>query len=542
MQVLDPTLAHTLSGVQPTLPPRITPGLIQRLASGATLLGGHHESLAVEAPFTRQPFGEVLLGTADDVQHAVERARRAQRGWAARPVAERAEVLIRLHDLLLKRQVEGLDLLQLETGKARYHAFLEYYATLSSARYYGYHGPSILRTRRRGSLIPLLGHTEVNYQPKGVVGIIGPWNYPLLLVLTDALPALLAGNAVVVKPAESTPFAALWGAHLLYEAGLPPELFHVVPGYGEEAGSALVDAVDYVHFTGSTEVGRIVAEQAAPALKGYSLELGGKNPAIVRHDADLNKAVVGLLEGCFLLAGQTCISVERLYIHTSVFDDFVTRFAAATKAMLLNARYDFSAHMGSLASTEQLDKVSAHVEDAVAKGATVVTGGRPLPELGPLFYAPTLLTDVREGMELYREETFGPVVALYPFSSDHEAVTLANDSEYGLNASIWTRDRSVARRLAGQLAIGMVGINDPNAATWGATDAPMGGFKASGVGRRNGPEGLLRFAEPQNVSSLLGWPLPTGPLVPGAYGISQRQMAEVVEAGFRLLRHLPGLR
>lgn len=538
MQVQDPILAHALTtDSESTLPPHLSTDLLRRLAAGATLCGGEREALPITAPFTGEPVGEVLLGTADDVRVAVERARKAQVAWAARPVAERAAVFLRYHDLLLERQAEGLDLIQLETGKSRYHAFVEYYAVIATARYYAYHGPNHLRSESRAGFIPLLTQVKVHHQPKGVVGVIAPWNYPLLLVFTDAIPALLAGNSVVVKPAEQTPFSALWGAQLLYEAGLPPELLHIVPGTGGDVGRALTDAVDYIHFTGSTEVGRIVGEQAAAQLKGFSLELGGKNPAIIRHDANLDVTVRGMQDACFLLSGQTCVSVERIYVHESVFDEFVTRFAALTEAMLINARYDFSAHMGALASQEQLDKVSEHVDDAVAKGATVVTGGRALPEIGPLFYAPTLLTGVREGMALYHEETFGPVVALYPFKTDEEALALANDSEYGLNASVWTRDLSAGRRMAERIECGMVGINDGFAATWGSVDAPMGGFKASGFGRRNGPEGLLKYTEPQNVATQL-----VAPIAPAALGLAQERFVGVVEAGFRLLRHLPGLR
>ncbi len=538
MQVQDPVLAQALaSDSEPTLPPHLSPDLFPRLAAGATLCGGEHESFAVETPFTRQAFGSVLMGTSADVDYAVERARRAQQSWAKLPVAERAATLLRFHDLLLERQAEGLDLIQLETGKARYHAFVEYYALVATARYYAYHGPKHLRSQFRTGFLPLLTQTEVHHQPKGVVGIIAPWNYPLLLVYTDAMPALLAGNAIVVKPAEQTPFSALWGAQLMYEAGLPPELLHIVPGYGADAGAALTEAVDYVHFTGSTEVGRTVGQQAAAGLKEFSLELGGKNPAIIRHDADLEKTVKGMQDTCFLIAGQTCVSTERIYVHESLFDEFVTRFAALTEAMLINARYDFSAHMGSLASQEQLDKVTAHVDDAVEKGATVVTGGQALPHIGPLFYAPTLLTGVRAGMDLFREETFGPVVAIYPFKTDDEALALANDSAYGLSASVWTRDLSTGRRLAECLECGMVGVNDGFFAAWGSIDAPMGGFKASGFGRRNGPEGLLKYTEPQNVATQL-----FAPMVPAALGFTQEAFAGVVDTAFRLIKHIPGLR
>jgi acyl-CoA reductase-like NAD-dependent aldehyde dehydrogenase len=324
---------------------------------------------------------------------------------------------------------------------------------------------------------------------------------------------------------------------LLYEAGLPPELFHVVPGSGEEIGSALIDETDHLHFTGSTEVGKIVAEQAASQLKGYALELGGKNPLVVRADADLDRTVDGVLQACFSSSGQLCISAERLYVHTSIFDAFVSRFADAVEAMDLNTHYDFSAHMGSLVSQEQLDKVTEHVEDAVAKGATVVTGGEPLPHIGPLFFAPTVLTGVTDAMTLYREETFGPVVAVYPFTTDDEAVALANDSRYGLNASVWTRDLTAGRRLAARIECGTVNVNDAFMASWGSTDAPMGGFKQSGVGRRHGREGIHEYTEAQTVAVQ-----PLGPLTPSNFGLTQERFADLVTKAVGLLRHIPGLR
>ncbi len=540
MQVQDPALAHVLTAdlAAPTpLPSRLSADALRRLAAGAAIGGGEREAYSVTAPFTGAPVGTVLLGTADDVRHAAERARAAQTAWAERPVAERAALLLRFHDLLLERAHEGLDLIQLEAGKARIDAFLEYTDVAIVARYYGIHGPRHLRAQRRSGFVPLLTTAEVHHRPKGVVGIIAPWNYPLTMALTDALPALLAGNAVIVKPAELTPFSALWGAQLLYEAGLPAALFQVVPGRGEEIGGPLIEAVDYLHFTGSTEVGKIVAEQAAAGLTGHSLELGGKNPLIVRHDADLEKAVEGVRQACFSSAGQLCISAERLYVHESVFDEFTTRLAAATEAMLVNAHYDFTAHMGSLVSEEQLAKVTEHVEDAVAKGATVVTGGQRLDHLGPLFYAPTLLSGVTEEMTLYREETFGPVAALYSFASDDEAVARANDSAYGLNASVWTRDLAAGRRIAERIECGTVGVNDAYVAAWASTDAPMGGFKQSGVGRRHGREGILKYTEAQTVATQL-----VAPLTPAALGLSHERFADLTVKALGLLRHLPGVR
>ncbi|MEP0546432.1 MAG: succinic semialdehyde dehydrogenase [Rhodothermales bacterium] len=538
MQVQDPVLAQTFAAPNASsLPPRVSSALLSRLASSATLLGGHHESHTVTSPFTGEPVGEVLMGRPDDVQYAVARARRAQKDWAARPVAERARIFLRYHDLLLKRQAEGLDIIQMEGGKTRLDAYTELMDVAIVSRYYGIHGERHLRPERRSGFLPFLTQTEVHQHPKGVVGVIAPWNYPLTMAITDAIPALIAGNTIVLKPAELTPFSALWGVQLLYEAGLPPEVFHVVPGSGEEIGGALIDETDHLHFTGSTEVGRIVAEQAASQLKGYSLELGGKNPLVVRADADLDRTVDGVLQACFSSSGQLCISAERLYVHQSIFDDFVARFAEAVEAMELNTRYDFSAHMGSLVSQEQLDKVTEHVEDAVAKGATIVTGGEPLPHIGPLFFAPTVLTGVTQDMTLYREETFGPVVAVYPFTTDDEAVALANDSRYGLNASVWTRDLAAGRRLAERIECGTVNVNDAFMASWGSTDAPMGGFKQSGVGRRHGREGIHEYTEAQTVAVQL-----LGPLTPSNLGLTQERFADLVTKGVGLLRHIPGLR
>jgi len=539
MQVADARTARALvtpNGV-PGLPPRLTPGLLRQLPEGATLAGGPHETHAVRAPFTGRIIGEVWLAGPEDVGYAVERARRAQKAWAARPVRERAAVLLRYHDLLHERAHEAMDLIQLEAGKARMDAFIETMDVAIVARYYGIHGPGMLAPERRSGFVPMLTQTRVGYHPKGVVGVIAPWNYPLTMAISDALAALLAGNAVVLKPAEQTPLTALYAAKLLYEAGLPAELLHVLPGHGAEVGPALIEAVDFLQFTGSTGVGRIVAEQAGAQLIGSSMELGGKNPLVVRHDADLARSVPGIVQACFSCAGQLCISAERLYVHESLYEPFLDALSEAIGGLVMNARYDFSAHVGSLVSEDQLEKVSQHVEDAREQGATVVAGGRPRPDLGPYFYEPTVLTGVHAGMEVYREETFGPVAAVFPFATDEEAVARANDSEYGLHASVWTRDLAAGRALAERLQCGTVSVNDAYVSAWGSVAAPMGGFKASGLGRRHGPEGLWKFTEPQTVAVQL-----LGPLAPAYFGITQEAFAGIAQRAVALVRHLPGLR
>ena len=370
----------------------------------------------------------------------------------------------------------------------------------------------------------------------GVVGIIAPWNYPLSMAMTDAIPALLAGNAVVLKPDQKTPFTALWAADLLGEAGLPADLFQVVTGEGPVLGTPPLSNRPTSTFTGSTATGRKVARQAGERLIGCSLELGGKNAMLVLADADLDAAVAGAIRGCFASAGQLCISIERIFVHESLYPLFLERFVQETRALRLGAGLDYEADMGRLISAEQLEKVTEHVPDAVAKGATVLTGGRPRPDLGPCFYEPTLLTDVTDEMTLFAEETFGPVVAVYRFESIHEAVERANASPYGLNASVWTQDPELGHRIATRLQVGTVNVNEAYAAAWASVDAPMGGFKDSGLGRRHGAEGILKYTEPQTVAIQRGLPLAAPAGMPDE--VFSRAMSTTLKA----LKRVPGLR
>jgi succinate-semialdehyde dehydrogenase/glutarate-semialdehyde dehydrogenase len=518
------------------LSPRIDAALLERLASRLTVADGHREAVPVEAPATGVRLGQVPHATEEDVDLAVSRARAAQARWARVPLRERAATLLRFHDLLLQRRDEGLDLVQLEAGKARVDALEEILDTANVSRYYGRASADHLRPQRRRGALPILTKTWEYHHPIGVVGVITPWNFPLVLGITDALPALVAGCAVVTKLDSQTPYSALWAATLLETAGLPPDLLQFVTGDGSQLGRPLIDRVDYIMFTGSTRVGREIGVRCAERLIGCSLELGGKNAMLVLEDADLERAAEGARKGSFSHAGQICVGMERIYVHQPLFDEFCRRFAERASAMKLRVCFDYDADMSSLLSQQQLDTVSEHVEDALAKGATSVAGARARPDVGPYFYEPTVLTGVTPDMTLYADETFGPVVSLYPVRNAHEAVRLANESAYGLNFSVWTRNPRRAMGIARALEAGTVSINEGYGAAWCSSGAPMGGFKDSGLGRRHGAHGIEKYTEPQTVAVQRILPTYGPPWLPPA------QWERVATTALRALRRIPGVR
>ncbi|MEU5883676.1 succinic semialdehyde dehydrogenase [Spirillospora sp. NPDC047279] len=477
----------------------LSTALIERLASHIVADGA--DTTTIPAPFTGETLATLPVSGAKDVLTAYERAREAQRAWARLPVSERVKPFLRLSDALVDRREEILDIIQLETGKARRHALEEFLDVALCSLYYARRAGRLLKPHRRQGMMPGVTRVQEVRHPKGVVALIAPWNYPFSLGASDIAPALMAGNAVIHKPDTQTCLSSLWVLDLLVALGLPKDLWQIVVGDPAEVGDPLIENADYVSFTGSTRAGRAITAKVAPRLVSYSMELGGKNPMIVLDDADVERTARGAVRACFTNAGQLCISIERMYVHEDVYDRFVPAFVEQVSGMKLGTDLSFEAEMGSLTFQRQLDAVSKHVDQAVAEGATVLAGGKARPDIGPWFYEPTILTDVTTDMDLCANETFGPVVSIYKFRDVDEVVATANDTDYGLNASVWTKNVARGREIASRIQAGTVNINDGYGAAFASYDAPMGGFKQSGVGRRHGSEGILKFTEVQTIAS-----------------------------------------
>lgn len=512
------------------LPASLTEQVRARLTA-QVVSSGESPSVTMYAPFSGAPLAELPQCTPDEVLAAAERARAAQQQWAKVPVKERAKVFLRLHDLVLDAREQIMDVIQAENGKSRRDAFLEVADIAITCRYYARSAPKLLGGTRRSGMVPGLTAVKELHHPKGLVSVISPWNYPFSLAVGDTIPALLAGNAVVQKADNQTALTALMGLELARQAGVPEDLWQIVLGRGSAIGPAMLDIADFMMFTGSTESGRHIAAESGRRLIDCSLELGGKNALVVLEDADLDRAAEGAVRACFSSSGQLCISVERMYVAEQVHDAFMEKFLGRLADLQLGASYDFDKEMGSLTSQDQVEVTERHVADAVAHGATVLSGGRARPDLGPYFFEPTVLSGVEAGAECYREETFGPVVSVYTFRTDEEAVELANDSRYGLNASVWSRSASRGRRVGGQVRAGTVNVNEAFAAAWGSIDAPMGGMGDSGMGRRHGDHGLLKYTEPQTVAyqRLMN-------LAPPFASLGDKGFAEMLTKSLRLLK------
>jgi succinate-semialdehyde dehydrogenase/glutarate-semialdehyde dehydrogenase len=458
-----------------------------------------HESSVIEVynPISEQMIGRVPNTSADDVMSAVERAGDAFQAWQALSVAERAKLIRRFGDLLWEDQSNAMRVIREETGKNETGAFIEVMGIDNAVAFYSSNSEGFLRPQSRQPIFPILQTGCVHYKPHGIVGFITPWNYPMMLSIIDAIPALIAGNTVIIKPSEITPYSALYAVGLMHKAGIPAHVVQVLTGDGE-TGAKLAELVDYVCFTGSTATGKKVAVKAAERLIPFSLELGGKDAMIVLEDADIDLAASAVFIGACENAGQMCTSIERVYVEASIYDVFVAKVLDYARGLVIGSGDGFDVHVGSMTNERELERVEEHIRDAIAQGAKVIYGGRRRPDLGALFFEPTILINVDHSMKVMKEETFGPLIPIMKVQHADEAVRLANDSEYGLSGAIFSRDTARAERIALRIDTGDMSINR-NAAVQASASLPWGGQKNSGYGRRGGKEGLMRFVTTQSI-------------------------------------------
>jgi succinate-semialdehyde dehydrogenase/glutarate-semialdehyde dehydrogenase len=503
------------------------------------------QQFAVHNPATQEIIGTLPNLGADQIAEAVDKAAAAQVRWGATPVRDRLRILSRFADLLCDQKEAVAAVISREAGKPEAEALsTEVLVVLDTVKYLRNTLPGFLRPEPipHGNPVMKLKSGQLLREPYGVVGIISPWNYPFSVPSVQTLTALATGNAVVLKPSEFTPYSSLELQRLLREAGLDRELLQVITGEGGAGAALLAANVQKVVFTGSVATGKRVAQAAAARLLPVVLELGGKDPMIVLEDADVDVASSAAVWGAFMNAGQTCLSVERCYVHEAIYEKFLEKCVEKTEKLRVGSSYigpsshplrqehrgqdgsslaleasiagegacgpqSFQARAelenidaGPMIHARQLSIVESHVEDAIARGARLLAGGKPLPQMGPNFFAPTILAGVDHSMKIMREETFGPVLPVRSFKTEDEAVALANDSEYGLAASIFTSDRKRGEALARRVQAGTVMVNDV-LACFGISEAPHGGIKASGIGRTHGRFGLEEMVWPKYVDS-----------------------------------------
>jgi succinate-semialdehyde dehydrogenase/glutarate-semialdehyde dehydrogenase len=469
--------------------------------STQSLSSTHLREIVAIDPATGDEIGRVPLLSASEVNAAVKRARAAQLAWSKLSFRARAQFILEAREIVLAQVDEIGSLIARETGKPPAEAIsMEVTPTLDLMQHFARNAERMLKRQKIDiGQFELMGRSSyLVYKPLGVVGIISPWNFPWATPLDEVVLALMAGNAVVLKPSELTPFTALKIGEIFKQAKLPEGLVEIVTGDGS-TGAALVEAgVDKVMFTGSIATGKRVAEAAAKRLIPVVLELGGKDPMIVLEDANLPNAARAAVWGGFANAGQACASIERCYVHESIAKQFTELVVEETRKLKIGVPTSDEVDLGSMTNERQLRIVESHIEDAIEHGARIETGGRRIENTGGWFHEPTVITNVDHSMEVMREETFGPVLPIMTFKSDDEAVSLANDSVYGLTAAVFTSNIARGRRLAERIEAGTVMINEV-VYTHAIAQTPWGGVKQSGYGRTHGRLGLLELVTPQHI-------------------------------------------
>jgi succinate-semialdehyde dehydrogenase/glutarate-semialdehyde dehydrogenase len=451
-------------------------------------------------PATGIKLGEAPICSIDDVRKSVAAAREAQAAWGQLSIRQRITALRRFQRVLLQERDTLVQLIVSEQGKDQVIAYGEVFSVLNLLRYYFRVAPKVLRPRRAFPLLGILRVNRIVFRPYGVVGIISPWNYPVSLSLEPAVTALLAGNGVVIKPSEHTPLTGLRLGALFQQAQLPENLVQVVTGPGETGAALIASGIDKLVFVGSVATGRKVAALAGQHLVPVTLELGGKDAAIVLADADVDRTAEGIAWAANLNAGQTCLAIERVYVVDEIAEPFIQSLCEVVKGLTVGLGADPDTDIPPITTEAQLGVIQWHIEDAKMKGARVLCGGGPT-QRGGRFFEPTVVVDVNEDMLLMQEETFGPVIAVQRVRDVEEAVRLTNSSGYGLTASVWTQDKVLGRRVAARIEAGDVAVNDHGISA-GHPEIPWGGLKESGYGKTRGREGLLEMVTLQHLS----WP------------------------------------
>ena len=461
---------------------------------------GAPDAFEVTNPADGSVVQSVPIDGPDRVAEVVGRVRAAQPEWEALGIAGRYEWLGGLRDWLIDNGEHVAEVMRSETGKVRGDAALETPYLADLINFYGQNGPRLLADENPSAHLPLyrIRKLTVSYRPYPVVGVISPWNFPLMLSLGDAIPALLAGAAVVLKPSEFTPLSLMEVVRAWKEDVGGPDVLDVVNGVGE-TGSALVDEVEFIQFTGSERTGRAVMKRAADTLTPVSLELGGKDPMIVLADADIERATNAATWGGMANSGQICMSIERVYVEEPIYDEFVAKLTEKVERLRQGTDgSDYAADVGAMATPAQVEIVEDHVEDARRAGARILTGGRR-PDRSGQWYEPTVIADADHSMKAMTDETFGPTIPVMKVRDAEEAVRLANDSRYGLSASVFSADDERAEQIARRIDCGAVNINDV-LSNYQQLQLPMGGWKSSGIGFRHGAYGIRKFVRSEAIT------------------------------------------